>query len=161
MKLDPRLKAALGEIDQGGSMVLEADGTPAVICRLPVFTTKDVPVGFGEMQFADYTPEGPIAVLVFRWFDAPTDPLIFEMFLDPSNGPDRRLLTALSVYLHIRMYVFSAEPGMAYLGAKQLTWRDQHRAGAARILEATAGRRTLWPAAKQRYQREHAPGDLS
>lgn len=35
MKLDPRLKAALGEMGEGGSMLLEADGTPAVVARPP------------------------------------------------------------------------------------------------------------------------------
>jgi hypothetical protein len=161
MRLDTRLKAVLGEIVEGGSMLVEADGTPAVVARLPVTDIKDKPVGFGEIHLADYDPEGPVAVLLFRLFDSPTattndDPhLVWEVFINPSDAADRRLLEKLAVAQYIHLHVFSTERGVAYIGSKRLNWREHHRAGAQEVLRATTGKRTRWPAAKNRYQTEN------
>jgi hypothetical protein len=56
---------------------------------------------------------------------------------------------------HIHLHVFSSAPGRAYIGSKRLTWRDQHRAGAEAVLDQTRQTHTQWPAARQRYEREH------
>ncbi len=163
MRLETHVRDALLQIDYGGTILIEADGTPAVLARLPLGSLKSLAVGFGEMAYADYDPEGPVAVLVFRVFDRPADldqPLVFDVFLDPEGREDRRVLERLAAAPHIHLHGFGAGPDLPYLESKRLAWRDEHRRGAGEVLARTRAHagsapRSRWPEARRRYIREN------
>jgi len=164
MRLERHVREALLSIDYGGTILIEADGTPAVLARLPgVATIKGLAIGFGEMAHADYDPEGPVVVLIFRVFDRPDrpeEPLVFDVFLDPQGREDRRVLDRLAAASHIHLHGFGTGPDLLYLGSKRLGWRDEHRAGAAEVLARTRAHagaltRAPWPEARRRYIREN------
>jgi hypothetical protein len=156
MQLEPRIRKLLLQIDAGATILLERDQTPAFLVRAPLqIATEGLPVGYGQMEIHPYDPEGPVIYMPLQLYDAPTDPLLVEAFLNPSSDEDRRILTRLTVAQYINIHFFGTEKRLPHLGSKRMTWKPEHRAGAAAALEFTKDTRTEWPAAKERYMREH------
>ena len=155
MKLGPELQALLRQIEAGGVPLLQADGAPMVLAKLP--TSKrltNVPIGYGEMELNHYEPEGPVVRMVFRVFDQPANPIVFDAFINPNTPADRKLLEQMATAPYLYFHGFGVGAMLPYLGSKRLDWKPEHRRGAEAILAQTQNTVTQWPAAKERWMRE-------
>jgi hypothetical protein len=155
------LEEALKDIGMGASILLDTQGQPCVLFKLPEDVDFDAstPIGYGRMEFFEYDPEGAIIRFLFEVYldlDHLERPLlVLDCFLDPTDESGKELLERLATCTGVLVHAWWNDADMTYLGCKMIRWQEQHRRSILRLQQASSGKQSQWPEVKIRCMREN------
>ena len=129
---------------------------PSALLKVPLVKAEwqASKIGYGRMELLRLIPEGPLIRFVFQVFPPNQhEPLTLDAFLNPADPDHRDMLMCMRKM--IRFLVYGFDEGGQKLGTKQVTWHDQHRAGAMTLMVETEGIPVMWPQVVERWKREN------